>query len=286
MSKIRLAIVIGVTFALGVGAGFLGILYTFGWDATPSRETSEVVSTLSLTPEIGEQVATQLAQMSTDIEILSTQVAGLSSGEFIQTTAENTDAVEATEVVFPEVARAIFRIIEEESEARFLIDETLVGDPTVVVGRTNRIAGDILVDFSNPNASQIGDIAVNARTLRTDTTLRDQSIRGQILQSSRDEYEFIIFTPIRLEGLSTTPIAVGDEVDFQIVGNLTIRGVTREVTFEATVTLVETDRIEGFASTQVAYADYDITINPPPTVNGVGDIVTLELDFVALIVEE
>lgn len=286
MSKIRLAIIIGVTFALGVGAGFLGILYTFGWDATPSRETGEVVSTLSLTPQIGDQVATQLAQVSVDISLLSTEVAGLSGGDVVQTDSSDNNIAEATEVVIPEVARAIFRITEEESEARFKIDETLVGNATVVVGTTNRVAGDILVDFANPSASQMGDIAVNARTLRTDTSLRDQSIRGQILQSSQDEYEFIIFTPIQLAGLPTAPVSIGDSIDFQIVGNLTIRGVTREVTFDANVTLMSSDRIEGFVSTQVAYADFDITINPPPTVSHIGDIVTLELDFVAVIVEE
>ena len=42
---------------------------------------------------------------------------------------------------------------------------------------------------------------------------------------------------------------------FQIVGDLTIRDVTRQATFEATVTPTSPDRLEGTATTTIRYAD-------------------------------
>ena len=140
----------------------------------------------------------------------------------------------------------------------------------------------MIVNFANPAASQLGDIAVNARTLRTDNEFRDQSIRGQILQASQDEFEFITFTPRELQNLPESAVAAGDTIEFQILGDLTVRGVTNEVIFNATVTIVTADRLEGLATTEVAYQDFGLTINPPPNVAGIGELVTLELDFVAV----
>ena len=167
-----------------------------------------------------------------------------------------------------------------------MIDETLIGNPTTVVGTTRRVAGDVIVNFQDPPASQVGTIAINARTLRTDTEFRDQSIRGQILQSSQDEFEFINFVPTELIALPQAPVEVGGMVNFQIVGDLTIRGVTRSVTFDTTVTVESKDRIVGFASTVVLYEDFGLTIQAPTNVTDIGDEVTLEIDFVALRVEE
>jgi polyisoprenoid-binding protein YceI len=155
-----------------------------------------------------------------------------------------------------------------------------------VVGTTSRVAGDLIVDFASPAQSQVGVIAINARTLKTDQEFRDQAIRGQILQSSRDEFEFITFEPTGYTGLPDGPAQVGDTLSFQVTGNLTIRDVTREATFDTSVTVETAERLSGTTSTVIRYSDFDITIRTPPTVSGVGETVTLELDFVALMVNE
>ena len=43
-----------------------------------------------------------------------------------------------------------FVIVAEESEARFIIDEELFGQPQTVVGITNALSGDLTVDPANP----------------------------------------------------------------------------------------------------------------------------------------
>ena len=180
--------------------------------------------------------------------------------------------------------RLLYRISPEESEVRFTLSEVLRGVPTTVIGRTNQVAGDIIVDFGAPARSELGVIRINARTLQTDNEFRNRALRSDILQSARDEFEFAQFAPTALVGLPEA-VAIGDTVSFQIVGDLTVRDITNQVTFQATVTLAARDRIEGTASTTVTRAAYNLIIPNVPGVAGVSEDVLLAIDFVARAVE-
>lgn len=172
----------------------------------------------------------------------------------------------------------IFEIIPAQSQARFLIDEVLRGRPVRVVGATDQVAGQIAVDQNNPAASQVGLIRVNARTLTTDNEFRNRAIKNQILNTNA--YEFVTFQPTALSGLPAS-VAVGQTFTFQITGDLTIRDVTRSVTFDVTVTPVSETRIQGLAATTFPYRDFGLRIPDSPSVDTVADVVTLELEFVA-----
>lgn len=172
----------------------------------------------------------------------------------------------------------IFEIVPEESQVRFVIDEVLNNAPTTVVGVTNQVAGQIAVDPSDPTRSRVGVIQVNARTLATDNDFRNRAIANRILTT--DQYEFITFEPTTISGLPSAG-EVGQPYSFQLTGDLTIRDVTREVTFDVTVTPVAADRIEGTAVSTVRYADFGLTIPSVPSVASVEDEVRLELEFVA-----
>lgn len=65
-------------------------------------------------------------------------------------------------------------------------------------------------------------------------------------------------------------------------GNLTIRDVTRQVTFSVTVTLTGPDRIERQAVTDVTRSDFELVIPSVAQVANVTDEVVLTLDFVAV----
>jgi polyisoprenoid-binding protein YceI len=65
------------------------------------------------------------------------------------------------------------------------------------------------------------------------------------------------------------------------VGDLTIRDTTAPAVFDATVTPVSVNRLEGQAATTIRYADWGITIIQVPFVAGVAENVRLELDLVA-----
>jgi len=179
----------------------------------------------------------------------------------------------------PEAASpAVFQIVQEESEVRFIIDEVLNNAPKTVIGSTNQVAGEISVDPADPSQSRVGIIQVNARTLATDDDFRDRAIKNAILAT--DQYELISFAPTALTGLPAAGV-VGEPFSFQMVGMLTVRDVTREVTFDVTLTPVSETRLEGTATSIIRYADFGLSIPSVPSVASVADEVRLEIDFVA-----
>ena len=92
---------------------------------------------------------------------------------------------------------------------------------------------------------------------------------------------FAAFQAASIDGLPAQ-VTFGTAYDLSITGDLTIHGVTRPVTFTATVTSVSESRLEGTASVTLDYADFDIHIlRLPEQVASVGQLVTLGIDFVA-----
>jgi polyisoprenoid-binding protein YceI len=174
-----------------------------------------------------------------------------------------------------------FDIVPEESLVSFELDEVLRGVPTTVVGITDQIAGQIRVDPANPQAAEVGTIRINLRTLATDNEFRNRAIRGQILLSSQDEYEFSDFVPTAITGLPET-VSIGEPFSFQVTGDFSLRGTTNSITFDVTVTPVSETRIEGSATATVNRADFGLEIPDVPSVANVEEEVLLTIEFVAV----
>lgn len=178
-----------------------------------------------------------------------------------------------------EAGVTVFQVQTEGSEARFLIDEVLAGSPNTVVGATSAVRGEIRVNPAQPGQTILGPMEVEAGSLVTDNNLRNGAIRTFILDTG--QYPIVTFTPTALVGLPET-VAVGESFSFQITGDLTIRDVTRSVTFDVTVNAEAADRLTGSARATVLRSDYGLTIPSVPQVAEVSDEVILELDFTAL----
>lgn len=195
-------------------------------------------------------------------------------------------AAEAEATAEPTVAAnnpVTFALLADETEARFHINEVLTGQPTEVIGTTSAVTGgDISVDYANPSAATVSPITVDLSTLVTDNNFRNRAIQDAILQSGQSQFQFATFTPTSFSGLPDS-VTLGEPITFQITGNMTLHGVTKELTFDATVTPVSETRLEGSASTSILYQDFDVNIlRLPPQVASVEDSVILEIDFVAV----
>ncbi len=197
-----------------------------------------------------------------------------------QPPTETAPVVEETPVSEPEpvTSPGIYQIIQDESEARFILGEVLRGEPTTVIGVTDQVAGEIALSLEDLSTTQIGVIRINARTLATDQDRRNRAIREFILQT--DTYEFITFTPTDVIGLPGNA-GIGEMITFQIEGDLTIRDITNPVVFDVTATTVSEGRLEGSAATMLRRSDYGLVIPNVPFVAEVDDEVLVELDFVA-----
>jgi polyisoprenoid-binding protein YceI len=177
-------------------------------------------------------------------------------------------------------SEVVYRIAQDESQVEYNIFEVLNGADKTVVGTTTQVAGDILLNLSDLSQSQIGEISINARTFATDEDRRDNAVARFILQSESDANEFITFQPTSISGLPASA-GVGDTVEFQVTGDLTIARTTSEVTFNVSASLESEQRLVGHAETIVQRSDFNLTIPDVPFVANVGEEVTLKLDFVA-----
>ena len=176
-----------------------------------------------------------------------------------------------------------FVIDHSQSTATYEIDEILRGDPNRVVGVTDQIAGQVMFDPSDLGGVRFSQLVVNARTFQTDSSTRDRQVRGPIiLDSASDEFELITFEVTSVDGLPDS-ISLGDPAaEASVTGDLTVKGITRQVTFDLTVSMVDGSTITGSATAVVLRSDFGIGIPSVPSVAGVGEEVTIRLDFVAV----
>ena len=174
----------------------------------------------------------------------------------------------------------IYALDSSGSQASFTIHEVLFGRPNTVVGKSTSVAGQILINRQDPSKSQLGEIRVDLSTLLTDNDFRNNALQHRILETDTTSNQYATFVAKLYTGLPET-ITLGQPVSFHVTGDLTIHSVTRTVTFDAQVTLVNATMLTGQAQTTVRYADFGIAISNVPSVTGVGDTVQLALTFTA-----
>lgn len=180
------------------------------------------------------------------------------------------------------VGFTLFEIQPFASEARFILDEVLRGNPKTVVGSSGQVGGQILVNYDDLPTVQFSQIGVLAETLNTDNSFRDSALRERILFTN--QYELITFEPTSFHNLPES-IQVGHTIEFDVTGTLSIKGIGREETFSVVATAVSATQFNLFASTQINRLDYDLIIPAVQGVANVDEIILIELDLVAAAVE-
>jgi polyisoprenoid-binding protein YceI len=173
-----------------------------------------------------------------------------------------------------------FQLTQAGTEARFTIDEVLMGQDKTVVGVTSLVEGQIMVDPTNPSSAQIGPIRIDARGLTTDSDRRNGAIQRFVLGSTQDAYRYITFTPTAVEGLPES-VAIGEPFQFTVTGDLTIRDVTLSKAFPMTVTANSESELVGSGAITILLEEYQLSIPSVPSVAWVADEVKLEIEFTA-----
>ncbi len=174
-----------------------------------------------------------------------------------------------------------FSIVPAQSSAAYSVEEEFFGVGfNTAVGTTRDISGElsVQVDESQTPISVEGKITVDLSTLTSDQPDRDQNIRENWLESNK--YPFAVFEFTRLEGFPAS-WAEGQEVTFRLVGNMTVREVTKELTFDVTATF-DGQVLKGTATTYLLMADFGFD---PPSIVGilkVSDGVNVTVQFTAM----
>ena len=171
-------------------------------------------------------------------------------------------------------------IVSEESQALYRAQEVFLGlrPPNRAVGLTRAIRGEVLIDRRHFPNSRPGPIRVDLRQLTSDDPRRDQAIRDRWLESSR--FPIATFRVATVEGLPET-YQEGQRVAVVLRGDLTVRDVTRRVSFQGSFVL-EDGVLRGTASTTLRMRDFAFN---PPSILGVlrvDDEAEVQVDLMAL----
>ena len=176
-----------------------------------------------------------------------------------------------------EEGSTLFTVASEGSEARYRVREQLAQRdlPNDAVGATNNVAGSIVVDQNGAVVPEQSRITVDMASLESDSARRDNYVRQNTLETQ--EYPTAEFVVREAPGLPN-PLPTSGEAQFQVVGDLTIHGVTRPTTWNATAQFDEQGATVN-ATTRVAPTDFEM---PPPRVGpvlSIEDEAGLELDL-------
>lgn len=174
-------------------------------------------------------------------------------------------------------AAEVYSVVPEESEARYRVQEELaeVGE-TEAVGKTQAIIGQIAFDAEGlPLACSRFD--VDLRTLQSDQARRDNYLYNNTLEA--EKYPLATFVLRDVEGLDA-PLADGEETTVTLIGDLTLKDVTKLVAWEATVTR-DGDTLSGTAATEFAMPEFSIEPPSVPVVLSLDETIRLEFDITA-----
>jgi polyisoprenoid-binding protein YceI len=176
----------------------------------------------------------------------------------------------------PAAGSVTFEIVSGESRASYAVDETFLNQNNrlnTAVGISTEVSGTVTVDTANPAASTLGIISVDISQLQSDDARRDDRIRQSWLESAR--YPIASFEVTAIEGLPAA-YADGQEVSFQLIGNLTVREVAVPTTWEVTAA-IQGETLTGTATTTILMTDFGFD---PPSIGG---ILTVENEVIVTI---
>jgi polyisoprenoid-binding protein YceI len=174
-------------------------------------------------------------------------------------------------------AAVVYAIVPEESTARYRVQEELaqVGE-SEAVGETQAIIGQFgFGEDALPLPCSRFD--VDMRTLQSDQARRDNYLYQNTLEA--ETYPLATFVLRDIEGMDA-PLADGQEATLRLIGDLTLRDVTKLVAWEANVTLID-GALAGTAATMFEMPDFGIEPPSVPVVLSLDETIQLEVDFTA-----
>ncbi|NND84849.1 MAG: YceI family protein [Acidimicrobiia bacterium] len=228
------------------------------------------------------------SQITSLLVVLGMVAAGCGASTATTTTAGTVPQATVASVPATEGAGAVETVdtagtvleLQHESEVRFVIFQYFRGDPNFVEGVNPRVSGEVIV---TDDGIEIGPVVIRAETFKTEKNKppsplgdevgwRDEAIDRYILEVA--DYPEITFVP---DGSAEV---IADGRYRAVAGDLTIRGITKAVTFFVSISETGTDTyaVNGFAN--VLRSDYGLTLPTVRHVTEVAEDVSLEFDFV------
>jgi polyisoprenoid-binding protein YceI len=179
----------------------------------------------------------------------------------------------------PAAPAASIRLVVAPSgnEARWRVRERLASFdfPNDAVGTTRDIGGAIVIGADGQPDSTASKITINLTTLQSDRSMRDNYIKHRTLET--DKFPTAVLVPTRFLRMRT-PMPDTGTFTFEIVGNLTVHGVTKQTTWLVTAA-GKADGFAGTALTRVTFEDFAMAQPRVPILLSIEDEINLEFQF-------
>ena len=190
---------------------------------------------------------------------------------------EPTAAPAAEQTDSDSAGQTVFTIDPARSTARYLINERLanVASPVDAIGETMDVTGAIVLDADGNVVSPDSQIVVGLAGLTSDSSRRDGYVSRRTLETA--QFPNATFVVKAMQGLPW-PLPTSGEVTVQMVGDLTVKDQTREVTWE-TVIQAGASESTGTAKTVITFDQFAMEKPSVAIVLSVVDEIRLELDF-------
>ncbi len=172
-----------------------------------------------------------------------------------------------------------FELTGEGNEARYRVREQLasLALPSDAVGVTSNISGVLVLSADGTTiVSDESKFVVDITGLKSDRGMRDRFVQNNILQTNSNPTVELV--PKQIVGLDT-PLTASGAVAFQLIGDLTVHGVTRSTTWDVTGTATDGRELTGTATTHFTFGDFNLSQPRVPSVLSIQDNIQLEIDF-------
>jgi len=148
--------------------------------------------------------------------------------------------------------------ITDGSSATYRVTEQFVGVSFTneAEGTTNLVTGTVTINADGTIAPG-SELTVDLRGLKSDQDQRDGFIQTRTLETAK--FPNAEFVPTNVTGLDKMIPSAGQS-GISLTGNLTIHGVTKEVTFQGYATFnPRTNSVAGRAKTSLTFDEFGIT---------------------------
>jgi polyisoprenoid-binding protein YceI len=171
----------------------------------------------------------------------------------------------------------LLTVAEEGNRARYRVREQLarLEFPNDAVGETGSISGSLLVTSDGEILREGSRFVIRLADLESDSDRRDNYLRRNTLAT--DEYPDAVFVPTGLRELPS-PIPTSGEARFLLDGDLTIRDVTRPVTWRVGAEFAG-GAVIGRAETTFTFDEMGLTVPRVGSVLSIREDIRLEFDF-------
>ena len=168
--------------------------------------------------------------------------------------------------------------IAEGSSATYRVTEQFVGVAFTneAEGTTNLVSGTFTINADGTIAPD-SKLTIDLRGLKSDQDQRDGFIQNRTLETAK--FPNAEFVPTKLTGLDKMIPSTG-QAGISLTGNLTIHGVTKEVTFQGIATFnPRTNSVAGRAKTSLTFDEFGLSQPKIGRLASVDNKIDLELVY-------